>query len=111
MNCYFLLAMFAIAVITCFSDASAQESNQPIPDQENVSPWNPSLQTSPDLLIQKKRDIDDRESLLKTSLRDLRFRCGRYWVDNYSKLIAPDDREIGIWGIDIPAAKFVPMRR
>lgn len=34
--------------------------------------------------------------------RDLMQRCGRYWVDNYSRLIAPDNREIGIWGIDSP---------
>lgn len=58
--------------------------------------------------LQKFSDIAQRELLKETSARDLRFRCGRYWVDAYSKLIAPDDREIGIWGVDSPARSGMP---
>lgn len=110
MNCYFLFPMIAIAAIACFTDASAQESKQQTPERENVAPW-----PSPILQIygfeQKQNDFAKAAMLPMTSPRALRFRCGRYWVDNYSRLIAPDDQKIGIWGIDIPATNFVPMRR
>lgn len=49
-------------------------------------------------------------SLAFWSDRELLQRCGRYWVDAYGDLIAPDNREIGIWGIDDPYENQIPRR-
>ena len=60
--------------------------------------------------LQRVCDIVRRESLQLTSRRELQNRCGRYWVDSYSQLISPSDREVGIWGIETMDEKQLPNR-
>jgi len=89
--------------------ATAQdlESNNSV--EQNESPAVSQFISKAIKHIQRFSDLAKRELLQTTSVRNLQFRCGRYWVDVYGKLIAPDDREIGIWGVDFPAHGVIPI--
>jgi hypothetical protein len=73
----------------------------------------PSLLTQSILEIRKSiRSAKIRlasQQLKKTTTRNLEFPVGRYWVDEYSKLINLNDNEIGIWGVDYSRMNCSPM--
>ncbi len=50
-----------------------------------------------------------RQSHKQSSRRKLIFPVGRYWVDEYSRLIDRADQDIGMWGVDAPTSTHVPM--
>ncbi len=50
-----------------------------------------------------------RQSHKQSSRRNLIFPVGRYWVDEYSRLIDRADQDIGMWGVDAPSSIHVSM--
>ncbi len=92
-------------------EVSSANNGQTNPRESEHGFW-PSIRLTAD--VEFWFDIARRESLLFLSDWSLEHRCGRYWVDRFSRLIAPNDRPVGYWGIDhssrIPAGGNRPIR-
>lgn len=98
--------LLTIAVLlSCSPDCVAAQENQgdtAIQNHQNVT------SSVGQLLSRLSQRFEDHLDRLQShvlpfwSQRELMQRCGNYWVSTYSKLIAPNDREIGFWGIETP---------
>ena len=99
----------AVLIMSCSTnDVTAQDVGNQASKHQNDPPLTQRIIDDTLWRIKMISGIAHRELLGVSSDRPLWFRCGPFWVDIHGQLIAPNDRAIGFWGVDVPT---VPMRR